>query len=233
MKYFSILLESIYRQEGVSGSAAIATILSTAKSTLEKLNQLVQVKLLKNIHGTFRARKMAWARNKSKVYKWQNELKELRAILTAAMGARSLLVSFCCFAFINTDDPCRSSAIRAETALDSMSHCLNTSEKTSLSLDRHLLSIQQMLTQTFDAVSAQGVAVNQLLHSHVSDLNLYPSRTEHEYAWPLCHDRKSQHEVSRLCSYRNSGQIFTNDSLVNLQEDQVVNRERKSAVKFF
>ena len=92
VEHFSILLEGIHHQEGVCNSAAVATILSTAKSTLEKLNQLVQVKLVKNMHGTSRARKRAWARNKSKVYKMQNELKELRASLTAAMGASCLLV---------------------------------------------------------------------------------------------------------------------------------------------
>lgn len=97
MEQFSILLEGIRHHEGVCDSAAVGTIHSTAKSTLEKLSQLVQVKLLKNIHGTSRARKRAWARNKSKVYKMQNELKELRASLKAAMGASSLLVCCCDF----------------------------------------------------------------------------------------------------------------------------------------
>ena len=85
VEHFSFLLEGIHRQEGVRDSAVIATILASAKSTLEKLNQLVQVKLLKIIHGTSRAGKRAWAPNKSKFYKLQNELKKLRASLTAAM----------------------------------------------------------------------------------------------------------------------------------------------------
>ena len=95
MEHFSILLDDIRRQDGACHSATVAPILSKAQSTLEELDQLLQVKFLRNIHSTSRARKRAWARNRSKVYKMQNDLKELRASLIAAMGASSLLVCWC------------------------------------------------------------------------------------------------------------------------------------------
>ncbi|MCJ1429915.1 hypothetical protein MMC29_007830 [Sticta canariensis] len=211
VEHFSILLEGIHRQEGVYNSAAVATILSTVNSTLEKLNQLVQVELVKNMHGTSRARKRAWARNKSKVYKMQNELKELRASLTAAMGASSL-----------------SSAIRAETALNSMNHCLSNSEQTSLSLDRHLLSIQQIVAQTYDAVSAQGVAMNRLLQSNISDSNCYRNLTEHQSSWPSWHSREPQYPISRLCSDHSKEHVITDRNLINPGEDHEDGREHET-----
>lgn len=189
---------------------------------------LIQAKLLKNIHGTSRARKRAWARNKPKVHKLQNELKELRASLTTAMGASSLLVCCCCFDFIDADNSSSSSAIRAETALDSMNHCLTNSEQISLSLDKHLLSIQQIITQTYDAVSAQGVAMNRLLQSHVSQLNRHSNPIVQQSAGPLRHSGK-QHVFSRLCSYHNREHI-THKSLVSPTGDQEDSRESKSAI---
>lgn len=231
MEHFSILLEGIHRQERVCNSVAVATTLSTAKSTLEKLNQLVQVKLLKNMHGTSRARKRAWARNKSKVYKMQNELKELRASLTAAMGASTLSVYCCYFGFIDADNPPRSSAIRAETTLNSMNDCLSNTEQTSLSLDRHLLSIQQIVTQTYDAVSAQNVAMNRLLQSNISDLNCYRNLNEHQSSWPLWHSREPQYVISRPCSDHSKEHMVTARKLINPTEDQEDGRERKPAIK--
>lgn len=90
VEQFVTLVEEIRGQCTDSPSTVIATALSRAKHTLDKLNQLVQGKLVKNIHGTSRARRRLWARNKSKIDRIQNELKEHRANLTAALSAKNM-----------------------------------------------------------------------------------------------------------------------------------------------
>lgn len=90
VEQFAILVEEIRGQCTDCPSSVIATSLSRAKHTLDKLDHLIQVNLAKNVHGTSRARRRVWARNKSKIYEIENELKEHRANLTAALSANSM-----------------------------------------------------------------------------------------------------------------------------------------------
>jgi hypothetical protein len=90
VEHFTNLVKEINDQHAVSLSSVIKTSLSRAKITLEQLDQLIQVKILKNVNGTSRARRRAWTRNRSKVYKIQNALKEHRVNLLAAISANSL-----------------------------------------------------------------------------------------------------------------------------------------------
>ena len=73
-----------------SHASSISTILLRAKTTLECLDRLMNIKLSKNVNGSVRARKRAWMRNKSKVYKILADLKEHRADLSAAANASNL-----------------------------------------------------------------------------------------------------------------------------------------------
>ncbi|KAL8789478.1 MAG: hypothetical protein Q9195_006803 [Heterodermia aff. obscurata] len=84
------LLHEIDRQPTASLSATISTSLLRAKLTLEQLDQIVKIKLLRNAEGGSRARHRAWVRNKSKVCKIQKALKEHRLNLIAAMGVTNL-----------------------------------------------------------------------------------------------------------------------------------------------
>ena len=70
--------------------AGVTSALSGAERTIQRLNQLVQVRLLKKVEGTSRVRRRAWARNKSKILKLQDALKEHRAELVAAMTASKM-----------------------------------------------------------------------------------------------------------------------------------------------
>ena len=84
------LLDEIDRQPPASLSTTISTSLLRAKLTLEQLDQIVKIKLLRNTDGGSRARHRAWVRNKSKVCKIQKALKEHRLNLVAAMGVTNL-----------------------------------------------------------------------------------------------------------------------------------------------
>ncbi|KAI4159874.1 MAG: hypothetical protein LQ342_006202 [Letrouitia transgressa] len=138
VEQLSLLVEEIRYQDVASTSAVIATTLLKAKLALEKLNRLIQTKLTKNIHGTSRARRGVWARNKSKVKRIQTELQEHRSNLTAVMSA------------LNT-----SSVVRSEAILESISHSISHSKQVSLNLDQHLLEIKQAVTRTHNPVLCQ------------------------------------------------------------------------------
>ena len=70
--------------------AGVTSALLGAERTIQRLNQLVQIRLLKKVESTSRVRRRAWARNKSKILKLQDALKEHRAELVAAMTASKL-----------------------------------------------------------------------------------------------------------------------------------------------
>lgn len=90
LENFTSLVNEIDIQPENSLSTAISTNLSRAKLTLEQLDQLLKAKVSRNANGTPRARRRAWTRNRSKVYKLQDALKEHRLNLLAAMSARNL-----------------------------------------------------------------------------------------------------------------------------------------------
>lgn len=85
-------MKEINDQHAVSLSAVITTSLSRAKLTLEELDRLIRVKLLTNVNGASRARRRAWTRNRSKIYKIQAALKEHRVNLLTALSANSLFI---------------------------------------------------------------------------------------------------------------------------------------------
>ena len=89
LEQISVLLEEIRIHHAGIPSMAIAISLSWVKHTLEKLDHLVQTKLIRNVHGTPQARQGAWTRNKSKVHRLKTELKDKIASLTAALSASS------------------------------------------------------------------------------------------------------------------------------------------------
>ena len=84
------LLDEIEHQPAAFLSTTISMSLLRAKQTLERLDQIVKTKLLRNADGGPRARRRAWVRNKSKVCKIQKALKEHRLNIVAAMGATNL-----------------------------------------------------------------------------------------------------------------------------------------------
>ena len=64
-------------------SAGVTSALSGAERTMQRLNQLVQIRLSKKVEGTSRVRRRAWVRNKMKILKLQDALREHRAELRA------------------------------------------------------------------------------------------------------------------------------------------------------
>ena len=147
------------------------------------------------------------------------------------MGASSLLVRCCHFDRINADFYPRSSAIRAEVVLNSMNDCLSKSEHKLLSLDRHLSSIQQVVTQTYHAVSAQGVAMNSLLQSNISSLNFHSNLTEYQSSWPAWYGRGSQYVVPRLFPDHSKESMDTSRNPNHPTEDYENVAERKPRIK--
>lgn len=87
---FACLVNEIENQPAISLSITISTLLSRAKLSLEQLDQIVKNKILRNANGTPRARRRAWVKNRSKICRIQDALKEHRLNLLAAMGSSSL-----------------------------------------------------------------------------------------------------------------------------------------------
>ena len=71
-------------------SASVTSALLVAERTMQRLNQLVQIRLSKKVEGTSRVRRRAWVRNKTKILKLQDALKEHRAELVASITASNM-----------------------------------------------------------------------------------------------------------------------------------------------
>ena len=89
LSQFQLLVNTVKENEQYR-CAGVTSALLRAERTIQRLNQLVQIRLLKNAEGTSRVRRRAWARNKSKILRLQDALKEHRAELVAAMTASNL-----------------------------------------------------------------------------------------------------------------------------------------------
>ena len=229
---FSVLLRNIHEQEGSHRSTAVVTTLTTAKSLLEELQRLIQAKLLKNSDGTSRFRKRVWARNRHKIHKMQYELTDIRANLTAVMGASNLLVTYIEFDSVSTNHSLRAFACRAERAINSMNQGLGQSEQASSKLDEHLSSIQYVLSQTYHAISAQGLAMNQLLQSNMSfRCQYFDDDSRFQDSRPLWQRRKPQDAGS--LSHLNDSKLHTviAEDLPNTAEQPGSHRECKPMIK--
>lgn len=88
------------------------------------------------------------------------------------------------FIVIDSDGSLRTSVIRAETTLNSLGRDLNHSKQISLSLDRHLSEIRQVVTSTYYAVSPQSTAVNNLLQSISPSSRYRQILTEQRFSLP-------------------------------------------------
>ena len=88
------------------------------------------------------------------------------------------------FISIDSDGSLRTSAIRAETTLNSIGRDVDHSKQTSMSLERHLSEIQQVVTSTYNAVSSQSTAVNYLLQSISPSSRYHQIPTEQRFSLP-------------------------------------------------
>lgn len=86
---FQDLVKTVKKNERYR-CAGVTSALLGAERTIQRLNQLVQVRLLKKVEGTSQVRRRGWARNKPKILSLQDALKEHRAELVAAMTASNL-----------------------------------------------------------------------------------------------------------------------------------------------
>ena len=86
---FQVLVNTVKENEDYR-NAGVTSALLGAERTIQRLNQLVQSRLLKKLEGTSRVRRRAWVRNKTKILKLQDALREHRAELVAAMTASKM-----------------------------------------------------------------------------------------------------------------------------------------------
>lgn len=90
VEHFTALLNEIESQNAIISSPVIERGLSRAKIKIGQLHEIIQVKILRNVNSTSRARRRAWTRNKSKICSIVDALKEYRQILLTAISANSL-----------------------------------------------------------------------------------------------------------------------------------------------
>ena len=86
---FQVLVNTVKENEDYR-TASVISALPGAERTIHRLNQLVQIRLSKKVEGTSRVRRRAWVRNKTKILKLQDALREHRAELVAAMTASNM-----------------------------------------------------------------------------------------------------------------------------------------------
>ena len=63
LQHFASLVKEINNQHPSFSSTVITTSLSRAKLTIQRLDQLIKLKILKDVNGKSRARRRAWTRN--------------------------------------------------------------------------------------------------------------------------------------------------------------------------
>ena len=112
-----------------------------------------------------------------------------------------------------------------------MNHCLSKSEEKSLSIDTHLSSIQDLVNQTYHAVSAQGVAMNRLLQSNISNLNYHMNLTEHQTSRLSWCSWGPQYVVPRLFPDHSKENMDTGRNATHLTKDEANSLERKPTVE--
>lgn len=89
LEEFIDILGEIRKEHSDSCSIGVTTSLSNAKRDIEQLDQLIKKHILPNA-ATSRARRAAWMRHKSKIYRLQHALKEHRQNLIVVVSAKSL-----------------------------------------------------------------------------------------------------------------------------------------------
>ena len=109
----------------------------------------------------------------------------------------------------NSDGSVRTSAIRAETTLNSIGRDLDQSRQTSLSVDRHLSEIQQVVTNTYYAVSSQSTAVDYLLQSISPSSKYHQISTEQRRSLPTSARGGYREGISDLFSHGNGQQLIS------------------------
>ena len=86
---FSELVCKVDHLHETKDSTVVESTLSRAKLTIDEISRIIQVKLLKNIEGTQRAKRRAWAQHKSKLFRLGESLKDSRSNLLVAMSANA------------------------------------------------------------------------------------------------------------------------------------------------
>ena len=94
LESFQAVVREVDKPYGSEAQGLVQAILAKANVTIEQLHRLIQVKLLRSTKGgTSRARRRAWATNKSKVSRLHVALKEHRENLLVALSANSSWVT--------------------------------------------------------------------------------------------------------------------------------------------
>ena len=90
---FTRLVAEVESHLTVSNSTLVADCLRRARASIDKLDQIVRRKILVTIKGTALTRRRAWMKNKSKICRLQDALKEHRAGLLVATSANAWYAS--------------------------------------------------------------------------------------------------------------------------------------------
>ncbi|KAI4198272.1 MAG: hypothetical protein LQ346_002812 [Caloplaca aetnensis] len=90
---FAALVSDIKEHHAGAASQAIPTALFRATVTLGHLHSIIKTKVIREQNVTVRAVRRTWARNRTNVFRLQDQLKENRLSLIAAMSAHGLYSS--------------------------------------------------------------------------------------------------------------------------------------------
>ena len=134
-----------------TNSTSIESILVRAKLAIDQICQIIKVKILRNINGTQKAKRRAWARNKSKLLRLGEGLKEIRNNLMVAIGANNSLITSTFFhSTCLTND--RSSSSKLDNNLAIIGHEIKSAND---SVVRRLGEIHDIVAVTYNVVASQ------------------------------------------------------------------------------
>jgi hypothetical protein len=131
----------------VSAQNVLYCALSRARNIIEELHQVITVKLVRRGDGSGRARRRAWLRNKQKIVRLRDNLKDAREALLGALSADLLseLPSSSWFRIWRLMRHSRSSTRRVESTLTIIGQQSTSNHSTALSIDQRLENIENAL----------------------------------------------------------------------------------------
>ncbi|KAH7080205.1 hypothetical protein BKA63DRAFT_237874 [Paraphoma chrysanthemicola] len=128
---FADIVAEISSRAELTQSPIITSNLASSKRTVDRLNTIIQTKVLRCSKAGQKIRRKAWLRNKSKIIALQADLELHKDSLVTAMGALNL-----------------ASSSRAEMMLNSIVNDTSSLRTSSSNVDARLVDIQRLISDT-------------------------------------------------------------------------------------
>ena len=126
----------------------------------------------------------------------------------------------------------RSSAIRSEATLQSISHSMSHSKDISFNLVQHLSEIQQVVTRTYDTVLSQSAAIHCLSQSTLFNSAYHSTSLKQPTSLPISFIQGYETAAVNIDSGPRKKQLFPTTGTTCPRDIQRERDERKSTLHY-